>query len=478
MKAFAGIAVACAVAVSGAVMTAQGGGIARAPQVADGDWPNYHRDLAATRYSPLKQITTANVAQPDEGVVGVGARQRGRADRHRRRHVLPGRAAQIVAVDAATGKEVWHYDSPPPAARRLQRRRTPPGPPVANPRRAAAAREGARRRGRAQRRSRCRRSWRRWRAVARRGSGRWRRGTRTDRVDSRHGLLARRRHRWRARIRSWPATACCALDAATGKPSKGFGADGRVDGDVPYNGTPTVYRNVVIIGAATSTKCRRALPVIRARSTRAPARSSGNSRPSRSRARNSTRRGASGWKDRLAAPTCGASPASIDAERGIVYLPIAGPAANYYGGDRPGNNVYGNSIVAVDARDRPVQVALPDRASRYLGFGHAVRSARSSMSRQRPHHAGDRQGREDELHLHPRSHHRQAGVRRRGATGAEGRRADGVVFADAAVPGEAGAPLSRASTSRPSATWCGPKTRRRSTSPACEAMMEEGWRLS
>src|SRR5436190_14594003 len=40
---------------------------------------------------------------------------------------------------------------------------------------------------------------------------------------------------------------------------------------------------------------------------------------------------------------------ALDAERGIAYLPIAGPAANYYGGDRPGNNVFGNSIVAVEA---------------------------------------------------------------------------------------------------------------------------------
>jgi len=31
-------------------------------------------------------------------------------------------------------------------------------------------------------------------------------------------------------------------------------------------------------------------------------------------------------------------------------LPIAGPAANYYGGDRSGNNVFANSIVAVNAR--------------------------------------------------------------------------------------------------------------------------------
>jgi quinoprotein glucose dehydrogenase len=40
--------------------------------------------------------------------------------------------------------------------------------------------------------------------------------------------------------------------------------------------------------------------------------------------------------------------AAVDAERGIAYLPIAGPAANYYGGDRPGANLFGNSIVAVD----------------------------------------------------------------------------------------------------------------------------------
>src|SRR6267378_4951142 len=30
---------------------------------ADDDWPMYNRDLAGTRYSPLKQITTANVSR-------------------------------------------------------------------------------------------------------------------------------------------------------------------------------------------------------------------------------------------------------------------------------------------------------------------------------------------------------------------------------------------------------------------------------
>ena len=55
-----------------------------------------------------------------------------------------------------------------------------------------------------------------------------------------------------------------------------------------------------------------------------------------------------GWENR-GGTNMWAFAAPIDAERGIAYLPIAGPAANYYGGDRPGANVFGNSIVAVEA---------------------------------------------------------------------------------------------------------------------------------
>ena len=39
---------------------------------------------------------------------------------------------------------------------------------------------------------------------------------------------------------------------------------------------------------------------------------------------------------------------TMDAQRGIVYLPIGGPNNNYYGGNRPGDNLYSNSIVAVN----------------------------------------------------------------------------------------------------------------------------------
>jgi glucose dehydrogenase len=41
---------------------------------------------------------------------------------------------------------------------------------------------------------------------------------------------------------------------------------------------------------------------------------------------------------------------SADAELGLVYLPVEEPLSDVYGGERPGNNLYGNSLVAVDAR--------------------------------------------------------------------------------------------------------------------------------
>jgi glucose dehydrogenase len=41
--------------------------------------------------------------------------------------------------------------------------------------------------------------------------------------------------------------------------------------------------------------------------------------------------------------------ATIDAKRGLVFLPIGQPAAQYFGGARPGQNLYSSSIVALDA---------------------------------------------------------------------------------------------------------------------------------
>lgn len=41
---------------------------------------------------------------------------------------------------------------------------------------------------------------------------------------------------------------------------------------------------------------------------------------------------------------------AADAQAGLVYLPVETPTSDYYGGHRPGHNLFGESIVAVDVR--------------------------------------------------------------------------------------------------------------------------------
>ena len=40
---------------------------------------------------------------------------------------------------------------------------------------------------------------------------------------------------------------------------------------------------------------------------------------------------------------------TVDEQRGIVYMTFGAPTSTYYGGDRQGDNLYANSVVAIDA---------------------------------------------------------------------------------------------------------------------------------
>ncbi len=53
------------------------------------------------------------------------------------------------------------------------------------------------------------------------------------------------------------------------------------------------------------------------------------------------------WKDRAAVNPW--SILSVDRERGILFLPLTSPATDLYGGDRKGANLFGDSLVALDA---------------------------------------------------------------------------------------------------------------------------------
>ena len=46
---------------------------------------------------------------------------------------------------------------------------------------------------------------------------------------------------------------------------------------------------------------------------------------------------------------------SVDAERGLIFLPIGQPAAQYYGGHRAQQNLYSSSVVALDANTGKVR---------------------------------------------------------------------------------------------------------------------------
>ena len=62
---------------------------------------------------------------------------------------------------------------------------------------------------------------------------------------------------------------------------------------------------------------------------------------------------------------------SADEQLGLAYLPVESPYGDMYGGLRPGANLYGESIVAVDIRSRRTALALPDVASSAVGLRHS-----------------------------------------------------------------------------------------------------------
>ena len=63
---------------------------------------------------------------------------------------------------------------------------------------------------------------------------------------------------------------------------------------------------------------------------------------------------------------------SADMELGLVYVPLEMPAADYYGVNRPGNNLFSDSLVALDLKTGQAKVALSDDSPRPVGLGSAV----------------------------------------------------------------------------------------------------------
>ncbi len=139
-----------------------------------------------------------------------------------------------------------------------------------------------------------------------------------------------------------------ALNANTGKIDPGFGNEGEVDMVVPYSGVPTIYKNVAMIGATVGEVPEGPAGDSRAYDARTGAKLwDFHSVPRPGELGHETWLD-DGWKGRSGVNVWGWY-MTVDEERGIVYMTFGGPAANYWGGDRPGNNLFANSVVAVDA---------------------------------------------------------------------------------------------------------------------------------
>jgi quinoprotein glucose dehydrogenase len=311
-----GCAAAAALA-AGYVVRAQSDGAQSA--AVSREWPTYGHDTGGRRFSPLTQINPANVARlevawtyhmkpPADGTAATAAqagRGRGRggagfASSEVTPLVVNGMMYiatpyyRVVAADAATGKEVWAFRLPSgnPSTRGVEYwpgdRQTPP-------------------------------------QIV---------------FGSSDGKLY-------------------SVDAKTGKPNEAFGTKGIVELDTPeilqglpgsngLSSPPIVYTHLVITGGKTQENP----PKGPAGDVRAWDMHTGKlawtfrSIPRAGEKFNDTWAGDS-WKNRSGVNVWGFL--TVDAQRGIVYMPFGAPSVDQYGGDREGDNLFGSSLVAADA---------------------------------------------------------------------------------------------------------------------------------
>lgn len=283
----------------------------------DAQWQWYGGDAGGARHSMQAQITPANVARLEiawtyrTGELGVGLV---RADKlsFEATPILIDETLYlstptniVIALDAATGRHRWRYD--PKIPRHLL-----------------------------------------YSEVASRGVSWWSdEEAKTTRACSQRifvGTLDAR---------------LIALDARTGQPCADFGVNGSIDlaagarpterGQYQITSPPAVYRDLIIVGSAIGDNRGVELErgVVRAFDARTGVqRWSWDPIPSPAEA------AARGWTEEAARLTGGAnawSMLSIDAGRGLVFVPTGSASPDFFGGARPGMNNYANALVALRA---------------------------------------------------------------------------------------------------------------------------------
>ena len=283
------------------------------------DWPAYGRDGGGTRYSPLKEINRDNVKNLRvvwayrTGDVADGSRTAETSQFEATPIMVEGTLYlstpfnRVIALDPETGAVRWSFDP-----------KIDLSVPYA---------EG----------------------LTSRGVSTW--------------LDPKRAAGEACRRRVFVATndgRLVALDASTGKPCADFGKEGQVEltrgvsqfrpGEYHFTSPPAIAGDLVIVGSTVEDALRADAPsgVVRAFDARTGAlRWSWDPIP-----RERTDPAWRTWKDGSASRTGAAnvwSVISVDAARDLVFLPTSCPSPDFYGGERRGDNLYSDSVVALRA---------------------------------------------------------------------------------------------------------------------------------
>jgi len=281
----------------------------------NGEWRYYGGDSGTTKYSPLDQINASNVRNL-EIKWQWRSENFGKLPDHNWEvtplmiggvlYFTAGTRRDTVAVDAASGETLWMY--------RLD--------------------EGAR-----------------GNLVARtnnRGLAYWTDG----KTDSRILVIS-------------PGYQLVELDAKTGRPIPGFGTNGIIDltqgldraevkpGVIGASSPAIVVRDTVVVGAAllagTAPPSQTNVPgYVRGFDVR-----TGKKLWTFHTIAQPGEKGNETWENgswKYTGNTGAWAPLSADDELGYVYLPVEMPTGDFYGGTRPGNNLYSDSLVCLEAR--------------------------------------------------------------------------------------------------------------------------------
>jgi quinoprotein glucose dehydrogenase len=304
------------VLVVGAVAVAMSASVQGQVGAQKGEWRTYGGDLGHTRYSALDQITPANFSKLEVAwrfkTDNLGPRLEFNLQSTPlmvggRLYSTGGTRRAVVALDAATGELQWVHSEE----------------------------EGAR--GSAAPRQ-----------LSGRGLAYWSDG-KEERI-----------------LYVTPGYRLVALNARTGNRVPSFGSDGIVDlkadldrsidvnsGPIGLHATPIVAGDVVLVGAAFETGANP-----RSKSNIKGAVRAFDARTGKRLWMFKTipepgEFGSETWQDDSWAYTGNTgvwAQISVDLELGMAYLPVELPTHDYYGGTRPGDNLFAESLVAVDLK--------------------------------------------------------------------------------------------------------------------------------